>query len=262
MCRELRRNRNSLVVVRSALAVLALVAGPAFAGPTELTSCGQTVTGKAFLSADLDCSGTSLHGVELNDHGKLELNGHTLTADSQRLAVHCLSSCAVHGPGTLTTGGTDAGGVHARKNLKIKNVTLTGFGVAVSTQDRFGKGRVLVDDSTISNVGWGVRANVPVRLSDTTVTGATGSGIVTGENVESGLPCTGVATTLKRSSVTGSGTDPLCGVDTSGMGYLGHNCADIITCEKPPRLQDSSCGASCQGGTGLPCTSWGICTGD
>jgi hypothetical protein len=66
---------------------------------------------------------------------------------------------------------------------------------------------------------------------------------------------------VKRSSITGSGTDPTCGMDT-GNGAAPNNCADIITCEKPPHLIQSTCGTSCEGGTGVPCTSWGVCSGD
>jgi hypothetical protein len=68
-----------------------------------------------------------------------------------------------------------------------------------------------------------------------------------------GSPCEHRALTLKRSSVTGAADDPSCAVNV---------CADLVTCEKPPRLVASTCGTSCQGGMGIPCTSWGICSGD
>lgn len=238
--------------------VLTVGAMPAFAGRIAISSCGdgQTIQGNAFLTADLDCTGRAFHAIEIV--GKLNLNGHTITAGSHRLAVHCLGNCSVVGPGTITS--DDGLGVLGRRNLTVKNVTFTGVHTAITAIDTQGKGRAVIQNCTITDVATGVLAAVPLRMSDTVITGARQSGIALGKS--DGGECAAVRASLKRSSISGSGSDPLCGVDTSDLGHTGFNCADILACGAPPRLSDSTCETSCSNSTAPTCAPWGICSSD
>lgn len=242
-------------LLASAFAVtLVLIAIPVFAGPIDISECGQgqTLKGPAVLTRDLDCTGHSFHAVEIV--GKLDLNGHTITAGRQRLAVHCLGNCSVVGPGTITSDGGQ--GIFSRRNLKVKNVTFTGLQTAVYMTDTEGKGRALIQGCTITDVDDGIVAGVPLRMADTVVTGARRTGLAMGTGT---VPVHGV---VKRSSITGSGTDPLCGVDTSNLGHTGYNCADVLAIAKPPKLQSSTCQTSCSNYMAPACAPWGICSAD
>jgi hypothetical protein len=240
------------------VSVLALGAVPAFAAPVAISACGQgqTITGHAVLTADLDCTGTPSHAVEII--GKLDLNGHTIKASSQRLAVHCLGNCSVIGPGTITS--DDGLGVLGRRNLIVKNVTFHGVHTAITAVDTVGKGRAVIQGCTITDVDTGILAAVPVRMADTIVSGARQSGIALGKR--DGTECAAVRATVKRSSISGSGTDPRCGVDTTDLGYTGFNCADVLACAKPPRLVHSTCATSCSNARAPTCAPWGICSAD
>jgi hypothetical protein len=56
-------------------------------------------------------------------------------------------------------------------------------------------------------------------------------------------------------SLVGNGTDPSCGVSVT--------CADIATCDPPLNLGPATtCGTSYDTSSGLPGTSWGICSDD
>ena len=59
---------------------------------------------------------------------------------------------------------------------------------------------------------------------------------------------------LKNSTVTGNDVDPDCGVTEL--------CADIATCDRPPRLKNSTCEHSHQNSTGNPGGDWDVCTLD
>lgn len=233
------------VFVAVALVIVAVV--PVFAGTIPVTTCGQLIKGNAELVGDLDCSGVGGPGIQF-ESGSLALNGHTLRTPSTNVAVDCIGNCKVVGPGTITGTGS---GVNARRALKMTDVVLTVDGSAVGLDSTQGKGRGIIRNCTISDSTTGISVKVPLRMFDTVVTGTQYSGLeislAPGED-----RCSSVL--LKRSSITGSGTDPSCGVS--------RNCADIMSCDKRPRLLESTCGTSCAGNTVVPCTPWGFCSGD
>lgn len=242
-----------IALCRAVVLVLVFVVSRAFAGPVEVTTCGQVVEGRGVLVGDLDCS----HGTEGAQvvllTGRLDLNGYTITSPDQRHAVHCLGNCTVKGPGTLTGAGH---GVLGRRTTKIKNVTITGMFGAVDQTTTLGKGRLLISRSMLTDNVYGVSSKAPMRLHETTIAGTARFGVEAGDWAASGYPCRSEAKlVLKRSSVTGNtGADPHCGTNM--------NCADVVTCDHPPRLVASTCGTSCQAATGIPCPTWGVCSSD
>ena len=125
---------------------IAVVAVSAFAGVTEVTTCGTVVKGKAVLVGDLDCSGSLLPGIQF-EKGNLRLNGHTLTSPAQTFAVDCIGNCQVYGPGTITGTGS---GINSRRVLKVKDVSLTAAANAISVSQTLGKGKGLIQRSTIT----------------------------------------------------------------------------------------------------------------
>ena len=141
-----------------------------------------------------------------------------------------------------------------RRTFKIKDVNITDMTIAIEATDTLGKGRAQVEGCTLNSNLIGINATVPVRLRNTVITGNAMSGIVAAgaSGADSGAPCSPQKVTLYRATVSGNGGDPACGIT--------RNCADVITCGTPPRLVEGVfCDTTCQGGTGIPCTSWGIC---
>ena len=186
-----------------ALLFSVLATGPtAYAAPAvTVDTCGQIVTGVGTLAADLDCSGfASGESVTLRKGARLELNGHTLTGNSGQVVVLCckeiepapackLAKCSVFGPGVITGGlggirsdradvrdltiDVAAGdGVSAIDRAKIRNSTITGSAFAgVDSQ------RIQVRESSISGHTTGLRATVSIKVSDSDITGNSGSGV-------------------------------------------------------------------------------------
>lgn len=204
------------------LAVL-LSAGLAMAG-TEVTSCGQVVSGSAFLSGDLDCSSSGTDGVVLAG-GSLDLRGFTITADSSfgSCGVLCTRSCKVVStpPGGTITGagfgicddafdadlarsvrlndllvtGNIAFGVFTQEaGVRIANSTVSNNGIAVEAQSST-RGRVRVVTSTITSNGRGVVANHGALIRDSVISGNTNDGA----SVSTKL-------TVKNSQIIGNGT--------------------------------------------------------
>ncbi len=241
-----------LVPARLLLALAFLTAAPAFAHSVDVTTCGQTVDGRGVLVADLDCTGVTFPAV--NVHGRLDLNGHTLTGGGTNVAVHCLDhKCKITGPGTIT--GTGGVGVLGRRRLTMKDVTITGMSGGVAIESADGKGGATLERCTLSDNDIGVTSDTRLKLVDTTISGTHLWGAAAAPPFFNlGTPCEARGLSLKRSSVTGAADDPSCGVTNI--------CGDLITCVKPPKLGGSTCGTSCRGGTGVPCSSWGICAGD
>jgi len=98
------------------------------------------------------------------------------------------------------------------------------------------------DCDVIGNGGTGV-TGFPVRVSNSTVS----------DNGLNGLDGRGV--TLRKSTATGNGTSPDCGV------AIG--CADLVTSSKAPGvLATSVCDTSYVRDSGIPGTTWGVCTLD
>ncbi len=85
----------------------------------------------AYLSGDLDCSGTGVEGVVLGDHSRLLLSGFALVADPDepggRQGVRCRAGtvCSVVGPGAII--GFAASGV-AGTRVRLRDVTIAGNG--------------------------------------------------------------------------------------------------------------------------------------
>ncbi len=239
--------------VRTIATVSFIVLGvvPSFAAATPVTQCGQALVGKGELVGDLDCSGTVGPAV-LIQRGSLALNGHVLTT-GPNVAIDCTSDCKITGPGVLTGVGS---GVVGRRGLTLKDVTITVSGSAVTASGTFdGRGRALIQRCTITDPTNGIQVRVPTKIIDSTVSGVATVGVEASHDpAAQGQPCTSPKLLVKRSSITGSGSYPLCGIE--------RNCPDILTCGKPPRLIATTCETSCAGATGVPCTSWGICAND
>jgi hypothetical protein len=238
-------------VARLTFAFCLFAAGSAFAGYTDVTTCGQVVVGKGRLVADLDCTGITQPAIEVD--GRLDLGGFTLTGGGTNFAIHCVSHrCKIFGPGTIT--GPGGVGVLGRNRLLMKDVTLTDMAGGVSVSSTDGRGAATFQRCTFTDTGYGINAETRAKLIDTTITGTHRFGVMAAPAFSNdGSPCETRSLTLTRSSVSGATDDPYCATNI---------CADLITCGKPPKLAKSTCGTSCRGGTGIPCTSWGICTND
>lgn len=103
----------------------------------EVTSCGDTYSGNAFLSGDLDCSGTSLVAVTLSS-GSLDLAGFTLSGDPNNPSlVECTGNCTILSSSVMS-GRLDGGDrsvyadgvVHVTmENVIVENADWTGIWV-------------------------------------------------------------------------------------------------------------------------------------
>jgi hypothetical protein len=188
------------------------------AAQTEVTSCGQVVTGNAHLSADLDCTGfegesflpdkpapTTVAGaaVLVSRKGTLDLQGHSIIGG--QFGVYCGTSCTVRG-GTIT--GATSTGIFAAKNLTVRNATVSGVGDTALFVQRILK----VYDSTVTGNRYVTWFGNTVKLVRSTVTGNTEHAI-TGNKIE-----------LIDSTVTGNGLD--------------------IGSSRIPRLKNSTCETS------------------
>ncbi len=208
------------------MAVVVLLSQVALASvPTEVTSCGQIVTGAAFLSTDLDCSGFAGESV-LPDYSKkgypyvvtgaavlisrkgtLDLRGHTLTGG--QFGVFCGKSCTVLGGGTVT--GASLNAVFAGKNLTVRDTTISNSGDTALFVQRI----LRIYDSVITGNRYVTWFSNTVEVVRSIVTGSTEFGI-TADKIE-----------LVDSTVTGNGLD------------LGS--------KRKPRLKNSTCGTSSWG---------------
>jgi hypothetical protein len=289
----------STMAGRIALAALVLsvaVGTPAF-GQTPVTTCGQEVSGHAVLNAALDCTGFDGYAVHMHA-GVLTMNGFTITGGTT--GVFCDGPCKILGPGTIT--GSELFGVSAfetkttirnvditnhgafgiqswRKavvegpatisgngigirtgaGLTVRNMTITGNAAAVHGANNAGTATANIIDSTITGNGEGVAAQKAVRVTRSSITGNGTFGVTADQtlSVSVGDGCRRGRTvvTLKDTTVTGNDTDPDCGVTEL--------CADVATCDKPPRLSGTStCERSHMNSTGFPGGDWDVCTLD
>ena len=258
---------------------------------TVVTTCGQETSGRAVLNADLDCTG--FNGYALTMHGgKLTLNGHTITGSTTPVfcdadckivgpgtitgstafgvngygatvrmrqvdlsnnaydGLQCFKSCFVEGPATISGNGA---GIRSGGNSKVKNVTITGnLGYGVKAANVPETARVIVQGSTISGNGTaGVVADVLARVSDTSVSGNGRFGIQVSD-----LPCDrNTIAVVKRSAITGNGTNSGCGTTEA--------CGDVATCGVAPHLRvGASCDHSYVNGSGVPGDAWNVCGAD
>jgi hypothetical protein len=284
--------RLAALISRSVLAgtALALALAPPVAAQTPVTTCGQELAGPATLPADLDCTGHTGNAVTLHG-GTFTLEGHTITGGL--VGVYCSGPCKIIGPGTVTassgigvlsfgrtlrmkevdvtnhpimgvepwqsatilgpaTISGNAIGVRNGGKVTLRDVTMTGNGRAVEAANGAATARAYVFDSTITGNGAGILADRIVKVVDSTVTGNGTFGI----RVSGGSSCDHKATaSIKRSTVTGNDTDAGCGTTEV--------CADVATCQAPPRLAGGAvCDHSYRVGSGNPGEDWDVCTLD
>lgn len=239
---SLGRAALSAALMAAALSVTA----PAGAYLQEIASCDQNfpVLGKAKLTRDLDCSGAVLPNIVI-DRGTLDLNGHTLVAGSN-YGVFCSGNCKIVGPGVITGDGSGVGG---GKGVSIRNVDIAVSSIGAAA----GGGKIKLDHVTITGAVIGAIGDTGAKIVDSTIMASVGGVFSGGTNA--GEPCDKGSLLLRRSSVTGANPANCVGADPPA------NCVDVISCKRP-KLSASTCGMSCQAGTGAPCTSWGLCSSD
>jgi hypothetical protein len=207
--------------------VILLASSVSARAQTEITACGQVVTGDAYLSADLDCSGfdgfvlmpervghvepPEVQGIAIgiSRKGRLDLRGHTLVAS--QFGVFCGRSCTIVGNGG-TIRSAAVHGVTAEKTLVITDTTL----MDNADTALYVRGQIKATGCTISGSDYATWFSNKVSLTSSTVTG----------NHEFGLSADAI--TLKDSTVTNNG------------GF------DLIA-KRKPHLKNSTCGTSSWG---------------
>jgi hypothetical protein len=251
--------------------VAGLVALPAHAELTVVTECGQLVSGRGELAADLDCSTYEEDAVEI-DKGTLFLNGFTITGIAEfqptgeraTRTVQCNGRCKIRGPGSIRGGGFHGaigGGTRMTlQNVDISNTPVTGVYAADLSMRRStvsGNGKIgvfhvgnklKIIDSEINDNGsraiMTFGADTKVRMRRATITGNAGHGILTHDKLS-----------IRDSTITGNGLDPV------GCDYylsLGMPCADITT-TAAPKVLNTDCDTSVNFDTG---TTWNVCAFD
>jgi hypothetical protein len=224
-------------LVLSGSIVLSLVTGAV--AQTDVSECGQTVTGAARLVADLNCVAAVGSSAVVITRGTLDLNGHTISGDG----VGCDGKCEVLGPGSITNANFEFdAAVSSNKKIAVRNVTITSsyFGVA-SNQ------KVLLVDSAITDSNNGVQA------PKVGIVGSTLSG--------NGNSVRGHRVSIESSAITGNATGVRSyrKLDATLSTITGNGEFDIETSVKP-RLEETTCEVSEKWNT--PEESWGVCTLD
>lgn len=236
-----------------AAAALGLALGlptPVWAAATPVTYCGQSIRGRGFLTADLDCTGFFGHAVII-ERGRLDLKGFTIRG-AEFYGVHCESSCRITGPGGIVDNGLD--GVHAENWVIINGVLIASNGISgVFARNVNGGSRLVIRESTIMQNGFnGVEADNLANIRDSIISENGQYGVDVGVQFCN----TGGRVILVRSTVAENGS--ACG------GPSG--CADLNSCGRNnarPRLRNASmCGTSHVRNSGIPGTSWGVCSED
>jgi hypothetical protein len=229
-------------------ALLVVGAVPAYAAVTEITTCGQTVSGRAVLAQDIDCTGLNAPAITL-DGGRLDLAGFTVTGGTR--GVNCPRGCQITSSVSGATIRESERGIvgrviadgfpPSRVSLKISNLTIEDtIEEGVITQN----GSIKIFDSTIRNTGvcadaffrvrferstcenafWGIETGRgPATIIESTITGASGVGIFGQSKIrDSNIvdnPGTGIvipAGKIRNSTITGNGT---AGIE---HGFFGH----------------------------------------
>jgi hypothetical protein len=267
----------------SRIAFLALLLVPVSASAIQqVTTCGQVLSGRAELTADLDCSAYAGDAITL-EKGPLYLRGHTLignaSSDPGFAAVECTSGdlarrCRVVGPGEIR--GASAGvrgafvgianvelvenvrGVVASR-LRAEDIEIVGSGsMAVSLYGPVIKSsiqRAIISGNGAGVVAWscgGCGSPAGVRIRDSIVSGNTGSG----------LHVAPLGLAIKNSDITGNALDPQAAECMQfGFSIFGHvdGCADIASVARPRIDSSSTCATSFSAATG---GTWGICSAD
>lgn len=150
------------------LLVAALLVGhpsPGLAAITEVSACGQVVSGASVLTVDLDCLATGQDALVIQG-GKLSLEGHEILG-----SVRCEGACSVEGPGALHGSSPMApessqalGGDH---NVSVSNLVVTGrISSSKNISIQFGD----IDALAGGGSGW-ISALKGVSVSDSTIVG-------------------------------------------------------------------------------------------
>jgi hypothetical protein len=153
------------------------VAAPARA-ETVVDTCGQVLAGNGHLVADLDCSGFPGAAVTLQYHARLDLRGHTLTADFAVDLADVRSRFYVESdpPGGRLQGTGAAGngiGDVREGRLFVSGVIVSGFGGNGVVADS-----LTVTDSTVSdNAGDGVFTRDKLKIIGSDIGGNGDAGI-------------------------------------------------------------------------------------
>lgn len=224
-------------VASALVAVSAGGAAPVLAGgPASVGICGQVVTAKyAILVGDLDCSNTDGPAVDFARGGRLDLDGHTLTAKD--IGVRCLDgTCKIVGPGTIRRFAPvvppNAGtvGVSALGRAKVlAGVTIEGWGTnvfALQTAD--------VRDAVLRDGAFGVVGG-PLQLTDVTVANHWVTGVQAPARSPDGVKFYFDRVKILRGTFTGNAID--------------------IASYRLPRVRDTTCTTSRH--QTIPATPWG-----
>lgn len=232
----------------------------------EISSCGQTVSGEAYLTGDLDCSAYEggPYAVVVNPTGSVDLGGFALTlpVGPQTTGVYCLEACRVANGTIRTVPGRNGSAINSLNRVTVENVSIefdpidqtdgiTGRigiirNVAFSGDQSTcldGFERLRVSNLTCSDGHSGARASRKLLIEDSTVTG----NHVRGVEAERRL-------VVRNSVITGNGL-PGC-VDELVP------CADVASLFRAPTLRQSSCDTSARFGASGVFGSWGICGAD
>jgi hypothetical protein len=210
---------------------------------TPVTECGQFFHGKGILVGDLDCSAYDGHAV-LMSTGKLDLAGFTLT-QGHGYAVGCSSNCRITGPGKIV--GNPIGFQLVRaEGVSLRMVTLNGGNGGVDATNNGKTGRAVIRDSTITGSQFGVVADRLVKIIRSTITDNRTVGVASGN-----FQCDPGKVVAIDSTITGNGTDPLCGISIT--------CADVESCKREPILRRTVCDTSYQLDSGMPGSTLGVC---
>jgi hypothetical protein len=194
------RRREACALATAIGVTSLLVTCVAWAGSQPLIACGQVVSGHYHLEGDLDCTGVVGHGVDMvGRRARLELRGFTIS-NASAAGVQCRSGCKIIGPGTITGSGLQ--GLRAGGRMKVSDVTILDNAIGIEASNNKNRGRVIIRGSDIEGNGhFGVYAQRRVKLLDSIVTGNE-RGVV--------VDCLDGKYKVKRSTVTGNGSDFDC----------------------------------------------------
>jgi len=258
------------------------------AAQTDVTTCGQEVSGAAVLNADLDCTGFGGAAVTIHS-GKLTLNGFTITGgegvfcdapckvigpgtvkesvgfginglggalqvrdvalfDNAFSAVQCAGPCKVWGPAVMMNNGT---GIRAGGKVIIRDLPIignTGFGIDARNSE--GTARVDMHESVITGNGAGVVVDKGAKVFSSTISNNGDFGLQAGQT---GCPHK-TSVVIKNSTLIDNDSDPDCGVTQT--------CFDVSSCIVPPRVKVSTCDHSYVTDSGFPGSDWDVCALD
>jgi hypothetical protein len=169
-----------------------------------VNTCGQSVSGGAELTADLDCTGHTGHAVVVED-GTFDLQGFTLTGGDLD-AVHCPASCTI-----VSTGAQglirDAAGYGIRalgKMLSVSNVSVQNNYVGIHGGSNTETVSMTVVDSSATGNESGIVCQAEsgkLRIERTT----------SSANASTGVLSSTCKISLRESILDGNGGDGLSG---------------------------------------------------